>query len=259
MIRLILETTYLLEILFKGILMCIFISGLKNLPNLSVIDSNSFFISIIKRVRKSLVARFKRFIQRRCTAVVYIGGSIFIEYDNWKHILAWWNYEAENFPFYVLGANFGPYKNEAFKEAFYNVFAKMKDICFRDTYSYTLFKDCLTVRYASDILFMTDLPKTQLRKRQVFFSIISELFLNFSAKRKNPAGIPQDFYRFVNFLTAFSAHNKRSRRVFESSACRGAPAASAFYAPAARYGAPSSPPLPARRRYAPHFRGNHPR
>ena len=145
----------------------------KDLPNLTVIDSNSFFVNIMQRVRKSLVARFKRFIQRRCTAVVYIGGSIFIEYDNWEHILSWWNYEAENFPFYVLGANFGPYKNEAFKEAFYNVFTKVKDICFRDTYSYDLFKDCLTVRYASDILFMTDLPKTQLRKRQVFFSIIN--------------------------------------------------------------------------------------
>lgn len=44
-------------------------------------------------------------MEKRCDAIVYIGGSIFIEYDNWKQILTWWDYEALNRKFYIWVQN----------------------------------------------------------------------------------------------------------------------------------------------------------
>lgn len=80
-------------------------------------------------------------MEKRCDAIVYIGGSIFIEYDNWKQILTWWDYEALNRKFYILGANFGPYKTEEYRNKLASIFNNVQDICFRDKYSYNLFSD----------------------------------------------------------------------------------------------------------------------
>lgn len=142
------------------------------LPNLKVIDKDSFFVKLLYRIRPSLVSRYKGWLEKRCDAVVFIGGSIFIEYENWEQILTWWEYEAENRPFYILGANFGPYKSEGFREKLAEIFAKCRDVCFRDRYSYQLFKDVPTVRYAPDILFSYPMPEGAVKEKQVFVSLI---------------------------------------------------------------------------------------
>lgn len=142
------------------------------LSNLKVIDQNSIFLKLIKKIRASLPKRYKAFYEKKCNAVVYIGGSIFIEYENWEQILNWWDYEAKNRPFYVLGANFGPYKNEEYRKRLSKIFEKMKDICFRDFYSYKKFTNNENVRCAPDILFSYPIPQIQTKKRQIFISVI---------------------------------------------------------------------------------------
>lgn len=142
------------------------------LPNLKVLDQSSRFIRFLDRLRPSLAARYRAWLEKRCDAVVYIGGSIFMEYENWEQILTWWEYEAENRPFYVLGANFGPYQTPAFRDNYAEVFAKMQDVCFRDTYSYELFANVPTVRQASDILFAYPMPQVPVKEKQVFVSVI---------------------------------------------------------------------------------------
>lgn len=144
----------------------------QELPNLHVIDADSKFLRILQKLRSSLSARYKAILEKRCEAVVYIGGSLFIEYDNWEQILSWWEYEATNRPFYVLGANFGPYKSEEYRKKLDNIFACMKDVCFRDTYSYEKFENNPQVRCASDILFSIEMPKVDYIKKQVFVSLI---------------------------------------------------------------------------------------
>lgn len=142
-----------------------------DVKNLKVLDQESKYLNTLTKIRPSLFSRYKSKMEQRCEAVVYIGGSIFIEYENWKSILSWWDYEALNRKFYILGANFGPYKTEAYREKLAGILGNVQDICFRDKYSYDLFSDVSTVRYAPDILFNYEFPETSVNK-QVFISVI---------------------------------------------------------------------------------------
>ncbi|MGI6499312.1 MAG: polysaccharide pyruvyl transferase family protein [Anaerostipes sp.] len=146
----------------------------RDLSNLIIIDKESKMISLIKKIRLSLVLRYKNYLQKKCDAVVYIGGSIFMEFPTWKNIVNWWKYQSENYPFYVLGANFGPYQTEEYRENMGKVFEKLKDVCFRDTYSKSLFSNIKTVRQAPDILFSCPVPKVHKIKHQIFFSVIAK-------------------------------------------------------------------------------------
>lgn len=134
-------------------------------------DSNKFF-SNLNKVWKSGFPRYLDFIKRQCTANVYIGGSIFIEYSSWKQVLNWWDYQVDNYPFYVLGANFGPYQDEEYRVSMNEVFSKMKDICFREKYSFNLFKGNEKVRYAPDILFSYKIDKKEVNDKKIFVSLI---------------------------------------------------------------------------------------
>jgi colanic acid/amylovoran biosynthesis protein len=53
-----------------------------------------------------------------------------------------------------------------------SIFGKMRDVCFRDRYSYKLFSDVSTVRYAPDILFSYPMPKVDVKEKQIFVSVI---------------------------------------------------------------------------------------
>ncbi|MBR2553966.1 MAG: polysaccharide pyruvyl transferase family protein [Aeriscardovia sp.] len=142
------------------------------LENVEILDPNPFWIEILKKIRPSIVSRYKNQKEMACNAVAYIGGSIFIEYENWKQILTWWEYEALNRNFYVLGANFGPYHSEDYRESISGIFKNMKDVCFRDKYSQSLFSDVKTVRCAPDILFSYPIEESVSKEKKVFVSVI---------------------------------------------------------------------------------------
>lgn len=144
----------------------------QRISNMKVLDKNSALVQMLHRLRPSFVSRYKGWLESRCNAVVYIGGSIFMEYENWEQILTWWEYEVQNRPFYILGANFGPYKSEAFRDKLADIFSDAKDICFRDQYSYKKFRKVSTARYAPDILFSYPIPKVSIIKKQLFVSPI---------------------------------------------------------------------------------------
>ena len=95
-----------------------------------------------------------------------------MEYPNWEQIASWWEYESENRPFYVLGANFGPWHTESYREKMAGIFARMQDVCFRDRYSRNLFADVPTVRRAPDILFSYPMPRVAAVEKQIFVSVI---------------------------------------------------------------------------------------
>lgn len=148
-----------------------------DVKNLKVLDQESKFLTTLQKVHPSLYPRYKSKMERKCDAVVYIGGSIFIEYDNWEQILTWWDYEALNRKFYILGANFGPYKTEEYRNKLASILNNTQDVCFRDKYSYNLFSDVKKVRYAPDILFNYQYKKTE-TKKQIFISVIDCLSRN---------------------------------------------------------------------------------
>ena len=55
--------------------------------------------------------------------------------------------------FFGISNNFGPYHTEGYKEFWRKQFQTWNDVCFRDKYSYDLFSDIASVRYAPDALF----------------------------------------------------------------------------------------------------------
>lgn len=144
----------------------------KCLPNLKVIDRDSKWVHFLHKLRPSFVNHYRYGVEDKCDAIVYIGGSIFMEYPNWEQLLAWWESEAEHRPFMALGCNFGPWHTEAYRAKMASIYAKMKDVCFRDRYSAELFKDVSTVRQAPDILFNCPMPEVTVDEKNVFVSLI---------------------------------------------------------------------------------------
>lgn len=91
-------------------------------------------------------------------AVVFIGGSIFIEGDFWNDQYKFRKSIIEKFnrcdkPIFIIGSNFGPYKSEEFLDCYKKLLEKCTDICFREKYSYKLFKEFNNVRLEPDIVF----------------------------------------------------------------------------------------------------------
>lgn len=91
-------------------------------------------------------------------ACVYIAGSIFMEKGNaLKHLKELSIFieqcKQKGIPYYFISSNYGPYETEEYVNISKNVFLNCADICFRDTYSYNLFCNIDTVRFAPDYLF----------------------------------------------------------------------------------------------------------
>lgn len=116
---------------------------------------------------------------RKC--LVNVGGSIFIQPSGngllgnfyGKKMIRDRRQEYSAFEStFVVGANFGPYQSDGFRTAFHDIFqSSCEDVCFRDTYSASLFSDLDNVRCASDVLFLTDLPTIR-KDKAAFISVI---------------------------------------------------------------------------------------
>ena len=129
------------------------------IDNLKIIANDTFLMKAFNKLHKGILTRIKSYYENNTNIVVYIGGSIFVEYGSWKDMLKWWEYEAKYHCFYVIGANFGPYVHEEYRKGLDYIFRQMKDICFRDCYS--------------KILFGYPIPQVQQKKGQIFVSVIN--------------------------------------------------------------------------------------
>lgn len=106
---------------------------------------------------------------RKSDIVVLIGGSMFIENSS--------TYPKDLFSkskkYYILGSNFGPYKTDLFFNKYKNIFSNAHDVCFRDRYSFNLFKELPNVRTASDIVFSLDFDNINIiNEKRVIISVI---------------------------------------------------------------------------------------
>ena len=111
-------------------------------------------------------------------AGVFVGGSIFMEIDEWqkqlkdrKEIIS--SFSQNNKSYFILGSNFGPYKEEQFINEYKEIFLHCNDICFRDKCSYDMFKDLDNVRLAPDIVFQLKPKNIKKIKNSVGISLIN--------------------------------------------------------------------------------------
>lgn len=110
-------------------------------------------------------------------ALLYIGGSIFIQDDEfWKKQL---NERKRMFKIFknkaifVLGANFGPFKDNLFLQEYIKLLKQCKDVCFRDAFSLELFGDLENIRVNPDIVFQLNHKKIIKDKNSIGISLIS--------------------------------------------------------------------------------------
>lgn len=108
---------------------------------------------------------------------VYIGGSIFMEGgkvynldDNCYQFIK--TCKKLKKPFFYISSNYGPYKSKEYFELSKKNFANCTDLCFRDKYSYNLFQEISSVRYAPDAAFIYPTEKIEKEKNTIGLCLI---------------------------------------------------------------------------------------
>lgn len=131
------------------------LDGLK-LNNLYIKYNDNYYKKIIMKIGNylNIPNLLEDNFSKNITGVVNIGGSIFIEnnFSQEDYLIRSRNLKfGKNY--FILGSNFGPYKSEKFKKDYEIFFENCKDVCFRDSKSYEMFKNISTVRQGQDIVF----------------------------------------------------------------------------------------------------------
>ena len=150
----------------------------------------NFFIDIedikyaesLKNIKNITVNYKKRDLSKidieKYNAIVYIGGSIFMENRTGMQKLEELNKfikntKNKNVPFFYISSNFGPYTTNEYLKLAKDTFSYCEDVCFRDKYSYNLFKDIDTARYAPDLILSYNMEgKEEKQKDTVGISVI---------------------------------------------------------------------------------------
>lgn len=150
---------------------------LKDIKNIQIIEQSLFnkiilvINKIIFKISKKEITFFRNIFLQQFDAVVYVVGALFDEDDLWEQELqkvGYKNYKSrilrksfnKKIPFYLLGCNVTRVKTEKYIKLMHYIFEGIKDICFRDTYSYNLFNLCNT-RCAPDIVFNYPVQKKE--------------------------------------------------------------------------------------------------
>ncbi len=148
---------------YIGIKEMSFAKAFKEYKNITVIENNE--------------ENFAGRIPEKYDAYIYVGGSIFMEGGKVYNL----DNECNEFmkkcynkkiPFFYVSSNFGPYQTQEYFDLAKDTFKYCKDICFRDMYSYKLFQDISTVRYAPDLIFNLENIDDNIQKNTVGISII---------------------------------------------------------------------------------------
>lgn len=131
------------------------VANFRTIPRIPRVDGVLKALGIGFRVNP----RVEGSINRRCVAVVYIGGSIFMQKENWQEqIVRLRNRLVAGIPAFVIGANFGPYRDPDYLVEIQFVLRDLVDVCFRDRYSAELFAELDNVRCAPDVVFSLQPP-----------------------------------------------------------------------------------------------------
>lgn len=189
----------------------------KRNKNINIISN--FVLSLYnKLIRKlNLINLYSsNYFVKRADLLIIIGGSMFIEKETENfYDKLYYNYFNLNSNVFVIGSNFGPYKNDDFLIKYKKIFKNCKQVTVRDENSYNLFKDDLNnLVYAPDLIFGYNkyLPKNVKEENQIFVSVI------------NLKGIEKLFKyydSYINYLTSiFNYFISKNYKIVISSFCK---------------------------------------
>jgi colanic acid/amylovoran biosynthesis protein len=113
---------------------------------------------------------------RSFDATVIVGGALFVENKRARKSFIRRSNLITNSPkTFIIGANFGPYESEEFKDKHDELFSRCEDVCFRDEYSFKLFRENPSVREAKDIVFSMSNPVKSIGNKILGISVIDVL------------------------------------------------------------------------------------
>ncbi|NJJ41643.1 polysaccharide pyruvyl transferase family protein [Paenibacillus apii] len=177
----------------------------QDLKNIKVYSSNSIFIRGVNFILRKLGYSnfYWRFRANQCDAIVQIGGSIFMQSVNWKKSLEQDIHKFDiNKPYFLIGANFGPYVDVEYYNEYKKLFSKFTDVCFREKYSYELFKDLNNVRYAPDVVFNlynpnSNDPNSEKKDAYIIISVIKPSY------REDLIGYDEVYYKKIKEISIY--------------------------------------------------------
>ena len=150
----------------------------RDLQNCKVRSVSDKRVRIADKVLKHFknTGSYLQFLIKYSQAVIHIGGSSFVQHnDDWTDF---YNYDRmlvrNSKKLYLIGANFGPYRDQGYYDAYHKLFQRYEGICFRDKYSWNLFQDIPQVSYAPDVLFQlkNNSEANRKKKKKVIISLI---------------------------------------------------------------------------------------
>jgi len=149
-------------------------------------------------------------------AIVFVGGSIFMEHNGIQYLKDFNKFikraKDHSVPFYYTSCNFGPYETEEYYEIAKDMFRNCEDVYFRDKYSYELFKDVESVRYAPDLILSYDLNNVEKEKDTVGISVIDLTI------RKNLKDLENQYLETLK--NNISNYQKQGKKVYLFSFCK---------------------------------------
>lgn len=143
--------------------------------NVKIIDN----ISVLHKIKNKLkIIYIDKSLYKGYDAVIRIGGSIFMEnrqnniydvllekevkYCNKKHI-----------PYYIIGANFGPYTTIQYLKEKREIFHLCENVCFREKASYDLFSEMSNVMHTGDIAFAYKYNVPAMKENTLGISVVN--------------------------------------------------------------------------------------
>lgn len=128
----------------------------QSLDNLHLLRNDGFTLSgLLYRgvnfLRKRLRGTRSDWYVERCDARLLISGSCFMEQAG-PEMIAWHDFFLREHS-YVMGCNFGPYHSDEYLETYRRILARPRAVCFRDRFSYALFRQLPNAACAPDIVF----------------------------------------------------------------------------------------------------------
>lgn len=152
---------------------------LNSLKNLTYFSRPRLLDKILYKINKD---KYKEMSTKKYSAIVYVVGGLFDEDDIWKNMvkkyglaklkdMIWQNSFNNKVPFFLLGSNLTRIKTDTYIHQMEYLFEGLRDICFRDLYTYNHFKHLSNVRYAPDIVFNYKCNENQTKDDSVLISV----------------------------------------------------------------------------------------
>ena len=153
-------------------------TAFKDIKNLIIYSSEDkevkFWNKALKHIKKTTNGFMERLMEK-CDATVHIWGSVFIQHND--DYSAFLKADADLRKFskkvYLIGSNFGPYKDKQYYLDYHQLLSTYDGVSFRDYYSYNKFKDIPHVVYAPDVVFNYQTDNSSNVEHRVLFSTIS--------------------------------------------------------------------------------------